>query len=228
MKLIGIVGRAYYNKDNQKIIQVNEAIRRVFAAYEDVVVINILPTNDENYVDMKMGEDKLEEVDKQKLDYILDKCDGFVIPGGTYWYQFDEYVMKYAIANDKPLLAICAGFQALCSMYAVQRIYFDMTSRLGNETHYGEENQYIHNNKVIDNTLLKEIVGNDSICVNSIHHDYVNFEFSNLRVSSVSNDGIVEAVELPNCRFVLGVQWHPEYLMNEVSKKIFDYFVKCC
>lgn len=228
MKVIGIVGRAYYNKDNQKIIQTNEAIRRAFTSYEDVTIISILPTNNENYVDMKMGEDKITMTDRKKLDYILKQCDGFVIPGGSSWYQFDEYVIKYAIKNNKPLLAICAGFQALCSMYAINRSRFDMTSRLEHDKHYGEENQYMHHNKVIDHTLLKKIIGKDTILVNSLHHDYVDFELNDLLVSSVSEDGMIEAVELPKNRFGLGVQWHPEYLMDEDSKNILDYFVKCC
>ena len=54
MKIIGIVGRAYYNQDHQKIMQVNEAIRMVFSSYEDVSVVSILPTNCKAYVDLKM------------------------------------------------------------------------------------------------------------------------------------------------------------------------------
>ena len=113
MKIIGIVGRAYYNKDNQKIIQLNEALRMALAPYEEVIPILLLPTNNKEYVDITMGTDLLTDTDKKKLEYILEQCDGFIIPGGTYWYQFDEYIIEHAIKKDKPLLAICAGFQAL-------------------------------------------------------------------------------------------------------------------
>ena len=85
MKIIGIVGRSYYNKDKQKIIQVNECIRKCFSNYDDVTFLAILPTNDCYYVDTKMGEDKLSYKDKTKLDKVLDICDGFVVPGGSYW-----------------------------------------------------------------------------------------------------------------------------------------------
>ncbi len=225
MKLIGIVGRAYYNKDNQKITQVNDAMRKTFSLYENVVTISILPTNQESYVDIKMGHDRLDETDKEKLDYILNMCDGFVIPGGTFWYKLDEYVIEYAIQNKKPLLAICLGFQALCNMHAQNRIKFDMTKKLKDNHHYGKENQYIHQNIINDGTLLKDIIGKDIIPVNSIHHDYVDFPMKDLIVSSTSTDGIIEAVELPNHKFLLGLQWHPEYLMDENSKKIFNSFV---
>lgn len=226
MRLIGIVGRAYYNKDNQKIIQVNDNIRKALADYEDLALIELLPTNNCYYVDTKMGEDILTDNDKKKLDYILDKCDGFIIPGGTYWYNFDEYIIQHAIKYNKSLLAICAGFQALCSMYAKSRNKFDMTKKLPTSYHHGKETEYIHNNTIIDNTLLKKIVGKDTIKVNSIHNDYVDFEMNSLIVSSVSEDNIIEAVEFPNKDFILGIEWHPEYLMDEDSVKIFDSFVK--
>ena len=108
MKIIGIVGRAYYNKDNQEIIQTHEEIRKTLTQYDDVVCITLLPTENKDYVKIVPGEDI---VDK-KIDYILDKCDGFILPGGTYYYNFDEYVINYAIKNDKPLLSICLGFQS--------------------------------------------------------------------------------------------------------------------
>lgn len=226
MKLIGIVGRAYYNRDMQKIFQVNENIREMLSGYYDVVSILLLPTNYKKYVDMEMGDDIIDEFDKGKLDYVLDKCDGFVVPGGTYWYWFDEYVIEYAIRKKKPLLGICLGFQAMCCMDAVKREKFDMTSKLVSFDHYGDGDKYVHKNIVLDNTLLMSILETRYIMVNSLHYDYVDFPMKELVVSSFSEDGVIEAVELNNHPFFLGVQWHPEYLRDEVSKKIFDKFVE--
>lgn len=225
MKIIGIVGRAYYNRDNQEIIQVNEAMRKALMTDTDVISILLLPTNGDSYVNVKMGEDIVDEVDRAKLDYILDKCDGFIVPGGTYWYQFDEYVMKYAVRNNKPLLGICAGFQAMCSLYATSRDKFDMTNRFTDDSHYGEPGQYVHEILIKDNTLLFEILGKHKIMVNSLHHDYVDFVMNDLVISSCSEDGIIEAVELPGHSFFLGIQWHPEYLMDDSSKRIFERFI---
>ena len=81
MKLIGIVGRCYYNRDNQEIIQLNDALRQVLTNYNDVTSILLLPTNKESYLELGMSNDKIDEFDKEKLDYILDKCDGFIVPG---------------------------------------------------------------------------------------------------------------------------------------------------
>lgn len=225
MKLIGIVGRVYYNRDLQNIIQLNDSLRRVLANYSDVVSILLLPTNYCIYSNIEMGYDKIDEVDREKLDYILDKCDGFIVPGGTYFYKFDEYVINYAIRNKKPLLGICAGFQAVCSMYSTNRDRFDMTKKLNNDNHYGMENSYVHNNIIINNTLLFDIIGRNKIKVNSLHHDYIDFDMKELIVSSYSEDGIIEAVELDNHPFFLGIQWHPEYLDDDVSRRIFDKFI---
>ena len=226
MKIIGIVGRVYYNKDDQKIIQLNDSVRKVLTNYEDIIPILILPPNTSDYHNIKIGTDIIDEENKRKLDYLLDKCDGFIVPGGTYWYNFDEYVIEHAIKYNKPLLAICAGFQCLCSMYAINRYKADMTKRIEIDNHYGEEDKYIHKNIIVKDTLLSKIVGKDIIKVNSIHHDYIDFEMKDLIISSYSEDNIIEAVELPNHPFLIGLEWHPEYLMDEVSKKIFDYFIE--
>ncbi len=226
MKTIGIVGRAYYNKDNQEIIQFNEHIRKCFSSYDDVSIIGILPPEDIYYVETEMGADILTEKTKRKLDAVLNKCDGFLIPGGTYWYNFDEYIMSYAISNDKPLLGICLGFQALCSMHAKNRRNFDRTEKLNSENHYGNSSQYIHNINIKKDTKLYEILREETIPVNSVHHDIVNFEMNDLIVSSKSEDGVIESVELSDKKFIIGLQWHPEYLMDSYSKKILDSFIK--
>ena len=61
--------------------------------------------------------------------------------------------------------------------------------------------------------------------VNSLH----SFAISNtsLDISAYSSDGIIESVESKNRKFFLGVQWHPELLDYEYSKKIFKYFINC-
>lgn len=223
MKLIGIVGRCYYNKDNQNIIQTHDMVRRMIQNFDDCTCITILPTENINYLEVSEGKDK---INKNKLDYVLEKCDAFIIPGGTFFYHLDEYVIKYAIKNDKPLLAICLGFQAMCSMYAKERTKFDMTTRLNLENHIGFSNEYKHNIIINKNTLLYEILKKDKIKVNSLHHDIVDFDIKTLKINSKSDDGIIEGVEYPHKKFILGLQWHPEYLMDENSKKIIKKLIK--
>ncbi len=223
MKLIGIVGRVYFNKDNQAIIQTHEAVRRIIMSYDDVTCISILPTEDMDYSTLTDGKDK---INTNKLDYILDKCDGFIVPGGTYAYNLDEYVINYAIKNDKPLLGLCLGFQIMCNMFATIRTTFDMSIKANLPNHYGPANEYKHKIVIKDNTLLKDIIKENEISVNSAHHDIINHELKDLVISAVADDGIMEAVEYPNKKFILGVQWHPECLIDDNSKKIFNSFIK--
>lgn len=223
MYIVGIAGRAYQNKDNQNIIQTHEATRKFLANKEDIVCITLLPTENKDYINIEPGEDTL---NTKKLDYILDKCDAFIIPGGTYGYNFDEYIIKHAIEHDKPLLAICLGFQILCCMYAKERTKFDLTTRLNTEDHIEKPSKYKHKVTIKNNTKLKEIIQKDKIPVNSVHHDIVNFDMNTLLINAISEDGIIEGVEYPNKKFIIGLQWHPEYLEDENTNKIINAYIK--
>ena len=222
MFIIGIVGRAYQNKDSQNIIQTHEATRRFLAKRKDIVCITLLPTEDEDYITLTPGEDK---IDIQKLDFILDKCDAFIVPGGTYGYNFDEYVIKYAIEKDKPLLAICLGFQIMCSMFAPNRTRFDMTEKNKSDNHHGDPNEYMHKVILKDNTILQTILKEKEINVNSVHNDIINFIPQTLTVNAISEDGVIEGVEYPNKKFIVGLQWHPEYLKDDNSEKIINKMI---
>lgn len=223
MKIIGIVGRAYTNIDGNKIIQTHESIRKWLMSNDEITCITILPTELKDYIDIESGKDT---IDTKKIDYVLDKCDGFIIPGGTYYYNLDEYVINYAIKNDKPLLAICLGFQALCSMFATNRTKFYMSTKSNLDNHIGNHNEYKHKVKIQDNTLLKQIIKKSEISVNSVHHDIVDFEMKDLVINAISDDGIIEGVEYPNKKFILGLQWHPESINDENSNIILNEFVR--
>lgn len=223
MKIIGVVARPYYNKDNQKMYQIHEQTRRLLTKYEDVICLPLIPQEDINYLDIEVGKDL---INMEKLDDLLDMCDGFILPGGTYSYNFDEYIMKHSIERDKPLLSICLGFQALCSLYAKERSKFDMTSKVGNESHYGKATDYIHNVRILQNTRLYELLNSQIVPVNSVHHDKVDFEMNELVINAISEDGIIEGIEYPNKNFIIGVQWHPEYLNDIYSERLINAYME--
>ena len=81
---------------------------------------------------------------------------------------------------------------------------------------------------VYGRNVAKEILKKDKILVNSRHKSAI--KKTNYRVSSISKDNIIESIEIPNHKFFLGLQWHPEnlYDIDPNSKKIFDYFIKIC
>lgn len=224
MKTVGIIGRAYRNYTKQEIFQVNDFVRRAIAPYKNIVPVLILPTGDYIYCDLKKNGDELTQVDKTRLNHILNQCDGFISPGGSNWFNFDAYIIHHAIKEDKPLFAICAGFQCLCSLYAV-RPKAKLTFVPG-DTHHNGSREYSHTNYITQGTRLHQIIKQDEILVNSVHHYYVNFKFDNLIINARSIDGLIEGVELPNKKFIVGVQWHPEYFTDEPSTRLFDEFVK--
>ena len=221
MHLIGIVGRCYYNKDGQKIVQTHDAVRRLLANRDDCVCITLLPPEDKIYEDESNGRD----IVSSKMDYILDKCDAFIVPGGTYAYHFDEYVINYAIKHNKPLLAICLGFQTLCSVFAKDRDNFFVLKEDIDSYHMGKADEYKHKVFIQKDTKLEKIINKSEILVNSVHHSIVDYEMNELVVNAFSDDGIIEGVEYPNKRFIMGFQWHPEYLCDENSNLILEEFI---
>ena len=63
--------------------------------------------------------------------------------------------------------------------------------------------------------------------VNSLHHQSVKNLGQGLKIAATAPDGVIEAIEMSAKPFVLGVQWHPEWLLNsEPMQRIFDAFVE--
>ena len=78
--------------------------------------------------------------------------------------------------------------------------------------------------------MLSRILGQDTVLVNSQHHQAVDKVAQGLVLSALSEDGIVEGIEKPDAKFCLGVQWHPEWLSaaDPAMQGIFDAFVAAC
>jgi putative glutamine amidotransferase len=83
-----------------------------------------------------------------------------------------------------------------------------------------------HTVHVIGGTLLHRITGSDTLGVNSAHHQAVKTAGPGLVIDAVAEDGVVEGIEDPRHRFCLGVQWHPEFEINEADRRIFRAFVE--
>ena len=78
--------------------------------------------------------------------------------------------------------------------------------------------------------LLAGLAGNLEMMVNSLHSQGIDRPAPGLRVEAVAPDGQIEAVSLPDARFVVGVQWHPEYKVMEhpFSVALFSAFARAC
>ena len=223
MKIVGVIGRAKRNIDGRQIFQVPEQTRRALMQFDNVVTIALLPTSEEFYSHLQDKNDDFSELDKAKLDAVLKWCDGFLAPGGCSWFHFDKYVIDHAMKYDKPFLGYCAGMQYLAGLHSEIEPRMD---RIPGETHHNGVKRDSHTNFLIDGTKLKSIIQEDVIPVNSSHYYALNPPLNDdIVISAYSEDGVIEAVEIPDKKFIIGVQWHPEYLLDEHSKKLLQAFV---
>ncbi len=150
---------------------------------------------------------------------------GFIFPGGSSWEELDEKILKYAYINDIPALGICAGMQLIASMDKFGNV-LDNCIAIGNSKHQSKD-EYVHE-ITINKGILFDILGSNKIIVNSRHNDTVNLNDNFLIDAKSRDDKIIEAIHIPNKTFILGLQWHPEDLSDEYSKKIFQYFIEKC
>jgi putative glutamine amidotransferase len=142
-----------------------------------------------------------------------------------------ELKMVQAAASDgKPFLGICRGCQVL-NVALGGTLYTHIPDQLpGALDHSYPGNMrtvLVHEVKIEEGTRIAEIYGEPIIKVNSLHHQGLKDLAPSLRVAGHSPDGLVEAVELPDHPFGLGVQWHPEWLTDQEStRNLFRTFVQ--
>jgi putative glutamine amidotransferase len=81
--------------------------------------------------------------------------------------------------------------------------------------------------KVAPKSLLRRIVKTGTMRVNSSHHQSVKEVAPSMKASAVAPDGIIEAIESASERFLLGVQWHPEFLFDRhrLHRRLFEAFL---
>ncbi len=192
------------------------------------IVIGILPTQATNNFNLTDDIDntKLTNQEKEDLYTLLDKCDGIVLEGGLSSASYEIEAAKYAVKNDIPILGICAGFNNI--IRALGGTPFLMKE---DTIHNQEDGKYAHKNIIIKDTLLYDILNEEEIKVNSIHTLFAKEEDINgLEISAFSDDGYVEAIELSKNKFVLGLKWHPEMMIDydKNMNKIFLKFINAC
>ncbi len=124
-------------------------------------------------------------------------------------------LIRGAIAQDLPFLAICRGIQVL-NVALGGSLYQDIAREYPGSPlrHRTEERQApAHPVDIEPGSRLAGIVGEPQVAVNSLHHQALKDVAPGLAVTARAPDGLVEVVEVEGCRFGLGVQWHPEELV---------------
>jgi putative glutamine amidotransferase len=129
-----------------------------------------------------------------------------------------------------PTLAICRGAQVMNIALGgtlVQHIPEELPSAINHEASE-QRGERVHRVAVEPASRLIRVLGDRDIRTNSSHHQSIGHVASDLRVSGVSEDGIIEAVEARDpAWWMLAVQWHPEELTatpEDWDRRLFSGF----
>ncbi len=227
--IIGIVGRPDITGNDEEVIGVYEHYRKAVIKKGGIPIL-LLPNQNLIYETTKPREmPKLTIDEKEDLIKVINMCDGLIMQGGSKWYEYDEFICNYAIDMDIPLLATCLGMQIMGKVDN-DRNNIDDYATFENDTtidHFQKGIKYVHQIKIEENTLLSLIIDELHIDVNSKHNRHIK-KCNSFKVAAVASDGIIEAIEYPWKKFILGVQWHPEKMIDydEKADKIFSKFIK--
>ena len=177
----------------------------------------------------------------------LDRLDALIITGGAFDVDPALYgdterhptvelkssrtsaelsLLKGALARDLPVLGICGGEQLLAVALGgtlIQHIPESIADALAHEQSTPHNNPG-HVVKILPDTLLHKIIGGEKMQVNTSHHQAVCTP-GRATVNAVAPDGVIEGIEDTAKKFCLGVQWHPEYLIDPGDIRIFQALI---
>lgn len=178
--------------------------------------------------------------------------DGVIFSGGNdvdpqyYGEKFTEKIGDIIPERDKqeielardtifsskmPVLGICRGMQLL-NVAAGGSLYQDLGG-IGVSEHLvvsAPKHHMVHGVKLRKDSRMSRILGKDTLSVNSYHHQALKDVSSMFEVTATADEGVIEAIEFMENRFVMGVQWHPEMLAprHKEHLEIFKAFVNAC
>ncbi|HPI99299.1 MAG TPA: gamma-glutamyl-gamma-aminobutyrate hydrolase family protein [Enterococcus sp.] len=189
---------------------------------------------------------------RETLDYFLQTCDGFLFTGGqdvvptlygevtqetcgescVLRDEMETYCLQQAIALDKPILGICRGLQLL-NVALGGTLYQDLPTESSSSCQHqmtAPYNRVQHKVTIFPDSLLFTILGKTQVGVNSYHHQGIKRLSPQLKIAATASDGLIEAVYMSNKRFVLAVQWHPEFFEagTKENQHLLRYFLGRC
>jgi putative glutamine amidotransferase len=146
-------------------------------------------------------------------------------------------LLRQALDMGMPVLAICRGIQAL-NVVLARKLIPDIPSVVPNALRHksmpGPTESLSHEVDIEAGSLIERAYGRRRLLVNTRHHQGLTRDMVSpqLIVTAIAPDGIVEAVESLDSRFIVGVQWHPERkrdaFIHDISGPLFEAFVEAC
>lgn len=192
--------------------------------------------------------------DSATLRGIYDRLDGVFLPGGvdldpSAYHEgpndlcgrtdpardeIELTLTRWALEDKKPLLAVCRGIQVL-NVAAGGTIHQDLAAQLPGaikHDYFPRRGQYtrdllVHAVTLTKDSRLETLLGAPSVEVNSMHHQGIKELAGALRPTAFAPDGLIEGLESQNGHFLVGVQWHPEALVERDPRmgRLFSAFI---
>ena len=190
--------------------------------------------------------------DRDVIRTVISRLDGILFTGGPDIHPkfFGEQTSPYCgyISNERdenelaifaevfktemPIFGICRGLQ-LINVALGGTLYQDIPTELEYSLDHSMSEKFrgnMHTVEIEKGSPLYDIFGKGSVEVNSFHHQSVKKLASGLRLAGVAEDGVIEAAFSQDDRFICGVQWHPERMIDAdtCSMELAKEFIRQC
>lgn len=148
--------------------------------------------------------------------------------------DFTEFSLtRWALDEELPILGICRGMQVI-NVALGGSLYQDLPTQAPEAERHNfapmPGTTIAHTLRVQPGSQLAAIAGTLRPQANSFHHQAVREPGAGIEFVAWADDGIAEALEVPDCPFVVAVQYHPEAMdpSDETSRHLFEAFVEAC
>ncbi len=232
---IGIVGKPFIGECSDawnKNVIVNGNLNSII--YEaGLVPLGIMPvTPEKNFNLIDESDDFVLSVqDKEKIIDQLSCVDGVILQGGMQTLAYEEFIARYAMAKQIPIMGICAGFNTIV------RVCGGTIIKNPTSNHECEPDEFAHS-IIVDpeSNFFRLMKGAVRVEVNSVHWMIAPIRGvpRSLKVAAVSSDKLVEVVEGREGP-IFGYKFHPEVMAREGNKtydprmkNVFDDFFDRC
>jgi putative glutamine amidotransferase len=181
------------------------------------------------------------------IDVVIEEFEGLLCVGGRfaypdYWYlpgqsskappserlAVERAILEGYLQRDKPVLGICAGMQLLACLNGC-RLCPDLRASSSAILEH-DKRDYLHNVTITPHTRLAALLEQGSLLVNTFHREAIEELSHTVIASAHSDDGVVEAIEVPSHSFALGLQWHQEQFAGteHPGNRVFGGLIEAC
>jgi len=190
-------------------------------------------------------------VNRTEQEFLLQRLDGLLVTGSgsdlapklygerqQYPFrnmsedraQLELGLSELAFRRGVPTLGICGGMQSM-NVALGGTLIQDIPSQIKTTIQHRPKKSATkpaHHIHVQPKSLLRRILKQARVPVNSSHHQSVKAVPDVLRVTATASDGVIEAIESSEHTFWLGVQWHPEFLYRQdpIQKRLFSALIR--